>query len=537
MLSWRDTLDRVDRKLLAGAFIALVLLAASGALSFQNARRLIANTSRVSGIHATLANENQLLARLNQAESGLFSYVITGNTNFLTTYHSATSVIPSTIQIVRAGLEGHEDVQPELARLEQLIELRLEKIVDRLKMMEAQGPGAVTEVIKGGEARVIMEQIRDAIAALGRHEVERLVEMEKRAMHSARRTLLVDVAFGTTSVLALAAILAWLMRENVSRRQTEEELRKAGHQLELRVAQRTADLAMANAYLQREIEERTRAEEAIRLSEQKVAESAQALADKNKDLEMLIYVASHDLRAPLLNIRGFVSELNRSCGELQKLVDAAGETLSKQDVARALEDVPESAGFINAGVMKMDSLLSGFLRLSRLGRAALRIGKVDMTALLGTIVQSFEFQMRAAGGEIQFGRLPKCHADATQVTQVFSNLIDNAIKYRNPAQPLRVEITGAVEGGVVAYRVKDNGLSIPMEHLDKIFEIFHRVNPREGEGEGLGLTMARRILDRMNGRITVESTPGEGSVFTVLLPQADREVDKPAEPPAWIAHL
>jgi signal transduction histidine kinase len=538
MLSWRDTLKRVDRRLLAGAGIALVLLAVSGFLSLQNARHLIATTSRVNGIHATLARENELLALLNQAEGGLFSYVIAAETNYLTPYHVATSSIPAMIEAVRGGLEGHDDVAPELQRLEQLIAVRLEQMRDRLVLMTARGPSAVADVVKRGEARVLMAEIRSSIATLNRHEVQRLSDMEVRAVNSARRTLLVDVLFGTVSVLSLAVIFAWLMRENVTRRKSEEDLRKAGHELELRVAERTADLATANACLQREIEERTRAEETTRLSEQKLAEAARALEDKNKDLEMLIYVASHDLRAPLLNIRGFASELMRSCTDVQKVVEqAAGETLVKADVMRALEDVPESANFIQAGVAKVDTLLSGFLRLSRLGRAALRIGRVDMTALLETVVQSFEFQIRSASGEIHVARLPRCMADSTQVTQVFSNLIDNAIKYRDPSRPLRVEITGALQGSMVAYRVKDNGSGIPADHLDKVFEIFHRVHPRESEGEGLGLTIARRIIDRLNGRIQVESRAGEGSVFTVFLPVAERESEKPRDSTAWFAHL
>ena len=257
-----------------------------------------------------------------------------------------------------------------------------------------------------------------------------------------------------------------------------------------------------------------------KLDEEQLERAARDLAEKNKELEAIVYTVSHDLRSPLVNVQGFGRQLQRACEKIRAAVASAPDGkvpagALKQPVDEA---IPQALKFISAGVNKMEMLLAGLLRYSRLGRVALNIGPIDMNALLGSAVAAAKFQLDEAKAEVRVDPLPDCVGDVTQVSQVFANLIDNALKYREPGRPLRIAIDGRVKAGQAIYGVADNGIGIALEHQPKIFEIFHRLDPEATLGEGLGLTIAQRVLERQGGRIWVDSQEGFGSTFYVSLP-------------------
>jgi chemotaxis family two-component system sensor kinase Cph1 len=240
-----------------------------------------------------------------------------------------------------------------------------------------------------------------------------------------------------------------------------------------------------------------------------------ALAQRNEELEAMVHVAAHELRSPLVNIQGFSRELARACRQLRLRsvrngnINAAGAEW---------DEIGEAVGYIQAGTEKMDSLLDGLLQYCRLGRFVPQKERVGMKALLEGIARTMRYQVRQAGAQLQIGRLPDCLGNPLQISQVFSNLLDNAVKYLDPKRAGRITVAGRVHSGFSIYSVRDNGIGIAPEHQSSCFEMFHRLDPARNPGEGLGLAIARRILECHGGRIEVSSNPGAGAAFFVYLP-------------------
>jgi len=245
-----------------------------------------------------------------------------------------------------------------------------------------------------------------------------------------------------------------------------------------------------------------------------------SLTAKNEELEHLLYVASHDLRSPLVNIDGYSRELDSAITALHK---SLLETGAAERIPAAMplvdQDIPDALRFIQASVSKMDMLLKGLLRLSRLGREALKIIWLDMNALMAEVVAAMEFQIKESEVHLEIADLPPCQGDKMQVNQIFTNLLDNALKYLRKDCSGLIRINGWIGEDKVVYCVEDNGIGIDQVHQEQIFRLFQRLNGEQTEGEGLGLTIVKGILSRLEGNIWLESTHGSGSRFYVSLPR------------------
>ncbi|MFO8010470.1 MAG: ATP-binding protein [Dehalococcoidia bacterium] len=246
-----------------------------------------------------------------------------------------------------------------------------------------------------------------------------------------------------------------------------------------------------------------------------------ALQEKTSELEQIIYATSHDLKSPLLNIQGFSRELEESLKEISESIQQSSSIDPKvrDRIAHSTgEDIHTALQFILASTSKMDSLLAGLLQLSRLGRTPLDIEEIDMNDLIGSIVNPRSYRLRESDITISVEDLPPCMGDRVQLDQVFSNLIDNAIKFLDPVRPGRIQISGRRTDGEVIYCIEDNGIGISANHQGKIFDIFHQLEPDTSIGEGLGLAIVRRIIERHYGEVHVQSEFGKGSKFFVSLP-------------------
>jgi signal transduction histidine kinase len=246
------------------------------------------------------------------------------------------------------------------------------------------------------------------------------------------------------------------------------------------------------------------------------------LEAKHKELESVLYAASHDLKSPLVNIQGFGHELSRSCDVIRSAL--SGEKMDA-DLEKAVEvalneDIPGALDFILTSARKMDSLLSGLLDICRLNTAAVKIEPIHMDEMMAGVVASIGYQIEQTGVKLDIEPLPNCLGDVSQINRVFTNLLTNALKFLPESRPGHIRIHGRNEGNQSVYCIQDNGIGIAPEHLEKIFEIFYQLEPEKRQGEGIGLAIVRRIVDRHNGRVWAESRPGAGSEFFVALPAA-----------------
>jgi PAS domain S-box-containing protein len=278
------------------------------------------------------------------------------------------------------------------------------------------------------------------------------------------------------------------------------------------IARQLSTMAIQNVQQARNISERIAAEEkAMQLNEE--------ITLKNRELEQIVYVTSHDLRSPLVNIQGFSKEIQNSFNSLSQMIKKSdSQNELNQKIMNLLdEDIPESLHFILASTIKMDSLLKGLLKLSRMGRSAPNLKYIDMNKFISNVLKVFEYQFKEKNFIVDVSDLPPCIGDEAQLDQLFSNLIDNTIKYMDYNKQPVLKIFGRKIEKKSLYCIEDNGIGIAPEHKEKVFEIFYRLNTDISAGEGLGLTIARKIVEKHNGKIWVDSRTNQGSKFHILL--------------------
>jgi PAS domain S-box-containing protein len=248
------------------------------------------------------------------------------------------------------------------------------------------------------------------------------------------------------------------------------------------------------------------------ITEQREAEAE--LRESNEEIQRYAYIVSHDLRAPLVNVMGFTSEL-------EAVRDEVRAALQEHPRAQQIDvDMSEALGFIRAAITKMESLIAAILKLSREGRRTFRPEPLDMAAVVQGIADAQRHQAGAAGATVRVAtKLPEIVADRLAVEQIFGNLIDNALKYLSPERPGRIEISAdAVSGGRVRFHVRDNGRGIAPQDHARVFELFRRSGVQDRPGEGIGLAHVKALVRSLGGRIEVSSELGEGTTFTVTLP-------------------
>jgi light-regulated signal transduction histidine kinase (bacteriophytochrome) len=250
--------------------------------------------------------------------------------------------------------------------------------------------------------------------------------------------------------------------------------------------------------------------------ERRAAERTVELEATNKELEAFSYSVSHDLRAPLRHIEGFVEILSTSKG--------AG---LDDESRRYLQMISQSA-------RQMARLIDDLLAFSRTGRAELRKTRLDTRHMVDEVIRGFSDEVQ--GREIQWklGALAPMDADPALLKQVWTNLLSNALKYTRPRNPAVIEIGSEPGSQETIFFVRDNGVGFDMRYASKLFGVFQRLHrAADFEGTGVGLANVRRIIHRHNGRTWAEGQVGAGATFYFTLPVTPGPPDSgPADTPA-----
>ena len=264
-----------------------------------------------------------------------------------------------------------------------------------------------------------------------------------------------------------------ISRDITERRRAQQELQQYKSRLEELVAARTAELTRVN----------------------------EELARSNTELERFAYVASHDLQEPL------------------RMVASYTQLLARRYRGKLDADADEFICYAVDGANRMQQLIQALLDYSRLSTKGNRLEITESDVACNSAILSLRQAIEDSGAIVTVGPLPPVLADATQLSQLFQNLIGNAIKYRNEDRP-EIRVAARAERDQWVFSIQDNGIGIEPQYNDRIFEMFQRLHTREKySGTGIGLTICRKIVERHGGRIWVESQPGHGSTFLFTIPK------------------
>jgi len=379
------------------------------------------------------------------------------------------------------------------------------------------------------EAEHQIDAILAAEQGLDRERLDNLTQIRSR-----QRWLLLGSAMTAAGV---AFFLAWVFARSISSRLevvTANAGRLAGNEPLAAPVGGSDEIAQLDVTLHplgRRLAEAAEAERTFKTElERHAADLALVNEDlrfKTQEIETFVYSVSHDLRSPLVNLQGFSRELEQSCKDLQQ---ALGKAELSPEVRRRLDmvdrDMLESVRYILTAVSRLGNIIDALLRLSRAGRVEYQWQRVDVEAVVRRVVDAMRGTAAAKGAQVTVGDLPPAWGDPTAVEQIFGNLLSNALNYLDPGRPGRIEI-GAESvdkellGLPVTYWVRDNGLGIPEKYQSKLFVAFQRLHGDVAPGEGIGLALVRRMIERHGGKIRVESKEGSGTAFFLTLPSPD----------------
>jgi signal transduction histidine kinase len=466
-----------EQKIRLGFSLALVLLLVLAGIGWWSAARSISAFHRVDQTHEILDELDNISIGILNAETTARSFAVNGNEELLKPYQSGLTLVEQSRRQLQQLFRGSPSLAAKLDTLGPLIDRKLSAIAAIIQERRSNGLEAAVKTIASGEGDNPMHEIRNLIAEIQVVERHLLDARSAKAQTEARSAISV-VIFGSMLAIGLVALANLLLQRDFRRRlaaETERDrLFAIQKQVEAQIVQLNSDLHLR----------------------------ASQLADANKELEAFSYSVSHDLRAPLRHLSGFVDLLKKN----------VGESLNP----KALHHL----NCIGTSARQMGQLVDDLLQFSRMARAEMRPVRVDLQDLLVDVRERLQHDFRGRSIEWNISPLPEVLGDRSMLRIVLTNLVSNAIKYTRPRKPAKIEIGSHINGNEHIVFVRDNGVGFDMKYVGKLFGVFQRLHfEEEFEGTGIGLANVQRILFRHGGRVWAEGKEEEGATFYFALPR------------------
>lgn len=459
----------IERKVIAAFVGALLLLFVGAGFTYRASIQFagsIEGVSRSEHLREALANLHTALAG---AESAQIAYFLTDRQQLRDEYERLVASARAHQQAIAAYVANHADQTADFAQLDAYLDRRLALLADVTTLYEETGLSSARENVASDEGARLMSTLQAVTARMDERGEARLLERESTLSRSRELTLgslLLTLAIAAGIFLTLSRGISREMAARAASEQALRELNRRMLALNETLAQRAAEVEAANA-----------------------------------ELEAFSYSVSHDLRAPLRHIDGYVEMLKD-----ENARELTGEAQRKLDV------IADSS-------RRMSKLIDDLLAFSRMARLELHVEPVDLDALARLVVADLEMATRGRSIEWEIAALPPVSGDAAMLKQVLANLLGNAVKYTAPRELARIEVgTAGEEAGKRIYYVRDNGVGFDMKHADRLFGIFQRLHRADQfDGSGIGLANVQRIIARHGGRVWAEAEPDRGATFYFAL--------------------
>ncbi|MEH6718896.1 MAG: CHASE3 domain-containing protein [Aurantimonas endophytica] len=434
-------------------------------------------------VEVTLSDIRILVERAEAARRG---FLLEPADRFLGTFEDAMQRIPPLLEQIARMVADNPPQMERVRELSALTQQHMAAMRESIVERQAEGirPDDIDRISDADLA--IIRTIRDLTRTMSQAE-SALLQQRTEEEQAFVATSYVAMSIAGLLLLLVALGTIWAARQNMRElRQSRDKLRFLNDDLESVVQTRTADLQRANDEIQR-----------------------------------FAYIVSHDLRSPLVNVMGFTSELDAATRQLAEMLDKAEaeapEVVTEDARLAVREDLPEAIGFIRSSTEKMDRLINAILRLSREGRRVMTPERIDMNAMVRGIVDSLQHRLTEVGAEVKVEALPDLVSDRVAIEQIFSNLIENAVKYLKPGRPGVIKVRGKRQNDRVVFEIEDNGRGIDPKDHDRVFDLFRRSGQQDQPGEGIGLAHVRALAYRLGGMIGCDSALDQGATFRLSM--------------------